>query len=164
MARSRSAPKAELETKHVAGVSFTSLALHLSMLIVGALYNDNDSCKLEAPMYLMVAGGIITTLNILTLIASLTPCDQDDKIVKNLSPLVALAMFAVTIWGSIVVFGPYSEWKYDIENKSDEKYCEYTPFMFAFVVLIIDWVFFPLMVLLACCLFCGVACCAAINE
>ena len=48
MARSRSAPKAELETKHVAGVSFTSLALHLSMLIVGALYNDNDSCKLEA--------------------------------------------------------------------------------------------------------------------
>ena len=31
------APKAE--KKHVASVSFTSLALHLSMLIVGAQYN-----------------------------------------------------------------------------------------------------------------------------
>ena len=61
-------------------------------------------------MYLMVAGGIITTLNILTLIASLTPCDQDDKIVAGLSPLVALAMFAVTIWGSVVVFGKLNEY------------------------------------------------------
>ena len=61
-------------------------------------------------MYLMVAGGIITTLNILTLIASLTPCDQDDKIVKNLSPLVALAMLGVTIWGSVVVFGKLNEY------------------------------------------------------
>ena len=61
-------------------------------------------------MYLMVAGGIITTLNILTLIASLTPCDQDDKIVFWLTPLVALAMLAVTIWGSAVIFGKLNEY------------------------------------------------------
>ena len=61
-------------------------------------------------MYLMVAGGIITTLNILILIASLTPCDRDDKIVAGLLPLVALAMFAVTIWGSVVVFGKLKEY------------------------------------------------------
>ena len=61
-------------------------------------------------MYLMVAGGIITTLNILILIASLTPCDQDDKIVKGLSPLVALAMLGVAIWGSVVVFGKLNEY------------------------------------------------------
>jgi NAD/NADP transhydrogenase beta subunit len=62
-------------------------------------------------MYLMVAGGIITTLNILTLIASLTPCDRDDKIVAGLSPIVAIAIFAVTIWGAVVVFGKLNEYQ-----------------------------------------------------
>ena len=54
----------------------------------------------------MVAGGIIATLNILTLIAILTPCCKKDvKIVKKLATVVALAMCAVTAWGSYVVFG-----------------------------------------------------------
>ena len=62
-------------------------------------------------MYLMVAGGIITTLNILTLFVGCTPCDEDDKIVRFfLVPVVSLAMFAVTIWGSVVVFGKLNEY------------------------------------------------------
>ena len=64
-------------------------------------------------MFLMVAGCIGTTLNILSLIAKLTPCEQDDKIVRGLSPLVALAnlaMLGVTIWGSVVVFGKLNEY------------------------------------------------------
>ena len=46
------APKAE--TKHVASVSFTSLALNLSMLIVGAEYNSGEHCKLEASEYIYI--------------------------------------------------------------------------------------------------------------
>ena len=61
-------------------------------------------------MYLMVAGGILFTLEALVLLASLTPCDADDKMVAGLMPLVALAMFAVTIWGSVVVFGKLNEY------------------------------------------------------
>ena len=44
------APKAE--KSHVNGVSFTSLALHLSMLIVGAQYNSEKHCKLQASEYI----------------------------------------------------------------------------------------------------------------
>ena len=40
------------ETKHVAGVIFTCLALNLSMLIVGAEYNSEEYCKLEASEYI----------------------------------------------------------------------------------------------------------------
>jgi len=138
----------------MASVSIISLVLNLSMLIVGAEYSSEEHCKLQAPMYLMVAGGIITTLNILTLIANCTPCDGDDKIVAKLSPIVALAMFAVTIWGSVVVFGPYSEWSYEKTDSTKDNYCEYTPFMFAFVMLILQWILIPVFVLLACCLAC----------
>ena len=131
-------------------------------------------------MYLMVAGGIITTLNLLSLIASLTPCDRDDKIVAGLSPLVAIAMFAVSIWGAVVVFGklneyltllkksikkilfleifflgPYSKWTYEDSDRSSDNYCEYTPFMFAFVMLILQWLMIPILVGLACCLGCA---------
>ena len=56
-------------------------------------------------MYLMVAGGILFTLEVLIILANLTPCDADDKIVLGLLPIVTLTMFAVTIWGSVVVFG-----------------------------------------------------------
>ena len=36
--------------------------------------------------------------------------------------------------------GAYSNWEYN--DKSPENFCEYTPFMFAFVILILFWVLF----------------------
>jgi len=133
-----------VEPKQVLSVSIFGVALHLSMLIVGAQYSSEEYCNLEAPMYLMVAGGILFTLETLVILASLTPCTADDIMVFCLIPLVALTMFAVNIWGSVVVFGPYSEWVYGEDDKSKENFCEYTPFMFAFVVLILQWVLIPL--------------------
>ena len=71
-------------------------------------------------MYLMVAGGIITTMNILVLIAYLTPCDEDDKIVASLWPIVSLGMFAFSIWGSVVVFGKLNEYLTLLENENSD--------------------------------------------
>ena len=42
----------KVETKYVASVGFTSVALNLSMLIVGAEYNSEEYCKLEASEYI----------------------------------------------------------------------------------------------------------------
>ena len=36
--------------------------------------------------------------------------------------------------------GPYKHWQYDENQKEDEYYCQYTPFMFGFIVLISNWV------------------------
>ena len=58
----------------------------------------------------MVAGGIITTLEILSLIANCTPCAGDDTVIKYLTPLVSITMFCVSIWGSVVVFGKQNEY------------------------------------------------------
>ena len=62
-------------------------------------------------MYLMVAGGIMTTLFILVMIAGCTSCKGDDKVVTYLVPFVGLAMMAVIIWGSVVVFGKLNEYR-----------------------------------------------------
>ena len=61
-------------------------------------------------MYLMVAGGIILTMNILVLIACLTPWNGDDKMVEKLNPLVSSVMFMVITWGSKVVLGKIKEY------------------------------------------------------
>merc|ERR1711978_50087 len=46
-----------------------------------------------------------------------------------------LGEFGLAIWGSVVVFGAYSTWTY--EEAVDETFCDYTCFMFAFVLLIL---------------------------
>ena len=56
-------------------------------------------------------------------------------------PLMGLFImeFSCLIWGSVVVFGAYKDWTYDIENYSDN-FCEYKPMMFDFNILIVKWV------------------------
>ena len=67
--------------------------------------------------------------------------------------------------------GHYSGWSYDEQYRKqlltpvpvdgDEVYfCAYTPFMFAFVQLILTWVLLPLICGLCCCCACLTACCA----
>jgi hypothetical protein len=53
----------------------------------------------------MLGGGIVLATTALKLIAYLTPCEWDDKIVAIISPLADFANFCVLIWGSVVVFG-----------------------------------------------------------
>ena len=53
--------------------------------------------------------------------------------------------------------GWYSHWTYDIDKKGIEGYCAYPPFMFAFVLLIIEWILMPLFICGICCMICGKA-------
>ena len=52
--------------------------------------------------------------------------------------------FAMIIWGSVVVFGAWGSWTWKWEeynnNTDDMNFCEYTPMVFAFVLLIFKWV------------------------
>ena len=53
----------------------------------------------------------MTALFILMMIAGCTPCKGDDNLVVTyLVPIVGLAMMAVIIWGSVVVFGKLNEY------------------------------------------------------
>ena len=51
----------------------------------------------------------------------------------------------------MIFLGKYGDWEYD--DESSENYCAYTPFMFSFVVLIIQWILNPI-AFVATCLIC----------
>ena len=137
-----------------------SLILYIPMVVIG--YQNLDACEMNAPLYLLIGGGIGLGMTLLKIIALLTPSDCDDKFINVLGPLASLFSFGVTIWGSFVVFGAYSRWSYNIKdanNNEDEfEYCPYTPFMMAFVLLILEWVLKPFMLVCECVMAC-LSCC-----
>merc|ERR1719228_2612014 len=155
------------------GYSFISCIMGGAMVGVGYTYRDN--CPNGAATYLFGAGIIILVTYLLGMILSCSKkCAEKDGEVScmescglcflNLvNALLLLADLVTLIWGSIVVFGAYSGWKaMEVpEDKSLEEYCDYTAFVFAFVILILRWVLVPFLVMCTCFTICCAACAAA---
>ena len=100
---------------------------------------------------------------------------------KALAPAIGLIQTCVFLGGTIVVFGKltfviipgifktlftiyfcfykgwYNQWTYDVQQKDNEGYCAYPAFIFAFVLLIIEWILMPLFICGICCIICGSA-------
>ena len=74
--------------------------------------------------------------------------DSREAICIRFNRFSALAMIIVQIvmiiWGAVVVFGAWASWTDDFEkyseNKDDFNFCKYTPMIFAFRLLILQWV------------------------
>ena len=64
------------------------------------------------------------------------------------SSIVVLCDLIVVIWGSVVVFSNYSSWTYT--DQTSEDFCEKTPMVFAFTLLLIKWLLIPTILVLGC--------------
>lgn len=111
-----------------------SIAVNVAMIVVGVLYKDPNLCQLtQIPLFLVIGGAVSLVLAL------------------SRSILGSVLQFGVLIYGSIVVFGEYRTWDYT--DQSSDKFCNYTPFMLAFVTLILSWVLQPFIV--CCCCVCS---------
>ena len=136
------------------------LIFHAAMVAVGDSYTDgsdaNSDCKLQACYFLKVAGGFLLALDTLEIIVR---CmfglkDSKDQKAEVCGGVKIIGSFVIFIWGSVIIFGPYQDWKYKQEDKTSETFCEYTPYMFSFVILIVGWISIPL----KCCVTCAMMC------
>ena len=83
-----------------------------------------------------------------------------DVVLKIIICLMYGVIFAMMIWGSVVVFGAWPKWtdNPDVHEKDPSRnYCEKTPMVTAFVILIIMWVLFPCVFMVLCCSGCIMA-------
>ena len=137
-------------------VCFLSLILCATMLGVGNAYSDESDCKLKAAYFLTVAGGWGIAMNLLVILTYLYLYCNDiapTREARLCGITEIIGNFVIFIWGSVIVFGPYQEWNHT--SKTDDNYCAYTPYSFAFGVLIWNWAFIALrVVLIACEIFC----------
>ena len=125
------------------------LALSIAMIVIGDQYNNLEACSIQISQVLEVMGGLMLFIAILDIMVGLafgmeavecTGLELECGTIYAIVVVTRLAQFGVQIWASVVVFGAYKTWEY--EDNSSENFCEYTPFMFAFVILIIQWVVF----------------------
>ena len=119
------------------------LPISIAMIVIGDQYNPLDSCSIQISQVLEVMGGLALFTAIFYIMVGLA-CDTTVEF--PIKVVTGLAHFGVRIWASVVVFGAYSTWEHD--DKSSENFCEYTPFMFAFVILIIQWVLFGINIIM----------------
>jgi len=124
-------------------------------IYIGVGHYYLSDCPNGAASYLFYAGIILVALNGVSIFGIFFKkcAESDGKInciescgiclVSVTGLVLAIANIVVLIWGSVVVFGAYSEWTYKEEDKLKIQYCAYTPFITAFVLLIIDWVLLP---------------------
>jgi len=135
------------------------LILGCVMVGIGASYKDE--CNNGAAHYLYIAGIIIIVCNLL---GSLYYCfktfaEKDGSvscmescgmcILSLTNACLAISSLVILIWGSVVVFGAYGEWQ-DGGDKLSPQYCHKTPFMTAFVILILQWVMVPFLICCTC--------------
>jgi len=123
-------------------------------VMVGIGYNYQNTCPIGVSSYLYYAGIILLTLHVVRILVlsiihginALT--DGDWKKQLKWARIVAiivhlLADLIVVIWGSFLVFGAFYTWSYNEDDIGKTNYCSYTPFMTAYVTLIIIWIFLP---------------------
>jgi len=138
---------------------------------------EDNPCPNGAAYYLYVAGIVILVINLVNILSKAAKkwAEKDGKVTCmeqcGLTLLTAAGMIlgitdiALLIWGSVVVFGAWSGWTYDYDewvvNHADPNvnYCEYSPMMTAFFILIIKWLIIPIMITLWCCCGCLITCC-----
>jgi len=108
----------------------------ISMVAVGASYDDPTECALPAPHVLKVLGGVGIVFGLLMMCAA--PCGEGAMgVVYGISRFVKLIL---QIWASVLIFGPYNEWRIEGHVEGSKFFCHETPYMFAFVMIIINWV------------------------
>merc|ERR1712045_860491 len=139
----------------------------------GVLTEEDNLCPNGAAYWLWIAGILLLVSNSINGWAKMYKkcAERDGKIdcgekvgmaINSFSSgVMTIVDFAMLIWGSVVVFGAYSTWVSDWDEYKKEpenhNFCEYTPMMTAFVILILKWVLIPVMIAITC--FC--ACCCA---
>ena len=57
-----------------------------------------------------------------------------------LSYVMLIIDFAMVIWGSVLVFGAWATWTHDNQHAEEVEFCEYSPMIFAFTILLLKWV------------------------
>merc|ERR1712059_159405 len=120
------------------------------------LWTQDEDCPNGTVTYLYYAGILILVMHLFAAscycankcIECLETLSAGDWTMQGLmirifiSDAILLTDIIAIIWGSVVVFGAYAGWKQSVD-KNDPNFCNYTPFVTAFTILIISWLILP---------------------
>ena len=134
-----------------------SLVLCLVCIGIGSVYIE--SCEIDVPAFLIASGSVQLVFIVIEI--GLTIClGSENDIIQLAHCLRLVGGLAFTIWGTVIVFGNYS----DITNTIGEQvFCDKTPLVYAMVIVILSWLWIPICM---CVLWiaCIAMCCACFSN
>ena len=126
-----------------------SSCIHIPMLVIGSTY---PYCNFDALSWLKVVGAFGFAVTILNFVlASICKDEMKDGwsnvglLIAILNVAILITQFSFLIWGSVIIFSEYSTWTYDSTDILKNTYCNYTPYVMAFVYLILSWCLVPVL-------------------
>jgi len=164
-------PEVSEEKKHKAGgsMSIIGLALNITMLALGIRAHNNCAAEPMIPVYMIGSGLTNLSLLIFTVVMSylalcITPTECCKKmaewVARFLSSSIGIGNLIWLIFGSIYVFGVDD---ITFEDPHAKNYCDYSPYMFAYVMTILGWIGLCIYAVILCCC-CPVICCAGVTA
>lgn len=155
-----------------------SIAMPVTMIVIGALYKDDCRAQKFIPIWLIVAGsfGCFSTItrtisNCHSLIMKRDGLENNDtentKVNKKscLASLIELFLFAWFIAGNVWVYSIRETVSYDSES---DLYCHKTCYLFSFWLITISWIMAVFFCCCCCCIVtvagCGIGIAGAINK
>ena len=114
------------------------LVLYIVNIIIGSVYIE--SCDIDVPAFLIASGSVQLVLIVIEIGLTIYLGPEND-IVQLAHSLRLVGGLAFTIWGSILVFGNYSDVTY---TRGGNVYCDETPFIYAVVIVILSWIWIPI--------------------
>merc|ERR1712243_268872 len=150
------------------GYTILQVVIGIVMISLGSSFQDD--CPNGATKYLFNAGIVILVANLGSIlpVGAKILAEKDGKVtcmesmgllfINIVSGILIIANFVVLLWGSVVVFGRYGVWTHRADDIGNDNYCAYTPFMAAFIILIMNWIMLPFLCMCACLAFICKAC------
>ena len=140
----------------------------------GVSTEEDNLCPNGAAYWLWIAGILLLVSNSIYALAKIYKkcAERDGKIdfgekvgmavISFSSSVMIIVDMTILILGSVVVFGAWSNWTDNFNaykaNPEEMNFCEHTPMMTAFVILLLKWVLVPVMIAITLCCILGVSC------
>ena len=133
-------------------------ALQIAKIAIGGQYmgdcdvvvvhsGRNDKDNMDVPTYLVINGAVTLGIDVLTMF-----CMSSDRGFMVMVGGNILSRISFLLYGSYLVIGYYGTWTHE-KGGAGTYYCSFTPFMFAYIELVVCWV----LITLSCCI--GTCCC-----
>lgn len=133
------------------GYIVIQLALSIAMLALGVQLQDHCSADERIPIYMIGCGATdFAWLGVILLFTCCGFCTEGKSIhcIPIFWILFLITKVALLLFGSVVVLG-VGELNYD--DNTAETYCLYSPYMFAYVIIIFTWIGLALAGIWFCC-------------
>ena len=144
-----------------------AITAYTYIVCIGVIYSSEEDCNVKSSLFMLVTGGLGISWNIIGLfwtsrsIIKRTHCfktadryinryngdnvsvDTIDGIVNDCCTIVLPScinfciLLSITIWGSVVVLGPYKNWRTGV--KEGDIFCNSTLYISSFIVVILGW-------------------------